>query len=108
MYFSSIYDIKYRVKYLDKEDVESFGFVHVEAQKYTQTIKGTMFTRITHLYFRSGNSIYKSMVAIHKDGNNSYGVVFKYDDDFHKRIEIKNKYELHKYLEQLDLIQKEI
>lgn len=102
-----------RVKYLDREDIESFGFKFNEEKTkqesgyitYTKTVKKWNFTRVTHLHHRQGDSVYKSMVAIHEDGDNSFGIIYKFIDVYYPKIEIKNKTELKKYLNQTNLLE---
>jgi hypothetical protein len=104
------YDIKKTIdakevpKFLDREDIESFGFVHVKDDKYTKVVESNLSTEVTHLYHRPGSRFFKSIVTIHRDGNNSHGVMSKFYDLTYSRMVIKNKKELRKILIQIQVL----
>lgn len=94
-----ISDGNIRVKYLDKEDIESFGFEYLDdgkdVKKYTCYIKGE-FVLYDYNYYGDDNS---EGIRIFKSNP-------KYSDPTFVGV-IKNKSELKKLLNQLNIIENE-
>lgn len=85
---------------LNKEDIESLGWIYNKDYKRYELNKSDILTyRYFYMYHRPGNLIYKSIITIYENGTNPYDLrVLK--------IEIKNKLELKVLLKQLDIDEK--
>lgn len=79
----------FRVKYLDKEDIESLGFKLSELQSKNYEQPNTVYTK-NDLYL----TLWKNWVEI----QNEFEIIFK------AKIKIKNKSELKTLLKQLEII----
>lgn len=75
-----------RVKYLDQEDIESLGFIHIVKNIYTTHIGGDGY-----LIYKYDNKIIISYGDIHESDNLFIGI-------------IKNKSELKKLMKQLNIV----
>ena len=84
-----------RVKYLDREDIESLGFVHIDGSNQCRYIKKDQYDRKYKLYFGQFINGYGAMsIDVSLDGFNASQIF---------RGVIKNKLELSRLLKQLNI-----
>ena len=83
-----------RVKYLDRKDIESLGFVYDEENsRYEIDLSNIMYTRIFRLYHRKRTFTRKSIVSLYDLTDNAI---------FH-RLEINNISELEKIIKKSNI-----
>lgn len=99
---------EFRVKYLDIEDIESFGFVHTTSLKnYQENFRITNLLR--RLNEEEGDAMYNEVRLQYAPDIHRviiYGTVTGFEEEKFFEGTIKNKSELKKILEQLNIIDK--
>ena len=97
-----------RVKYLDEEDIESFGFVHTTSLKnYQENFRITNLLR--RLNEEEGDAMYNEVRLQYAPDIHRviiYGTVTGFEEEKFFEGIVKNKSELKKILEQLNIIEK--
>ena len=102
------YDTEFRVKYLDIEDIKNFGFVHTTSLKnYQENFRIDNLLR--RLNEEEGDTMYNEVRLqyapdIHRV--TIYGTAIGFEEEKFFEGVVKNKSELKKILEQLNIIEK--
>ena len=97
IYFGDAVPTEFRVKYLDKEDIESLGFNkrNISRSEWSKTIDGQIFT--IHEFWTYNQSERENLIRITSGKENNFPYRIKFEGD------IKNKSELKRLLKQLNI-----